>query len=251
MTMAIDNTSQPQLPRPGTPGARSPYTNSMPQSPGITSPGLPDYGALNDRALALKTQPYNRQDIRRAGGQAQTTGNATARAALARMAANGGNMGSGAAALVGGSLYGAAAMSGLDASRGMDLENRKSGIEGEERRAALMAQIAAMQQQATLSATSLNQNATNANRDFDYRIYADDRSMDLNERQQTLDQRERDRRATQDQWRFENEQRNYPMDPRNPYSPNSPMNPVSNYTPPGFNNSSNAAWAAQNPYRRF
>lgn len=251
--MAYPRTSASATPAaPGTPGSRPSYDPSrMPQAPGLPGPGLPDYDAARTRVRGLNTNLYTRQDMRRAGGQAQTAGNAQARAAMARMAASGGNMGSGAAALVGGSLYGAAAMAGLDASRGMDLENRRGQMEGEFRREGMMSAIDQAQQSAAIGSTSLNQNAANANRDFDYRAFADEQDRAYRDRRAAFEEAEIRRRAQQDDWRFRNEQQSWPYDPANPMNPRSPMNPASNYTMPGTNNSSSASWAARNPYRRF
>jgi hypothetical protein len=219
----------------------------MPQAPTLSGPGLPDYDQARNRARALNTSLYTKQDIRRAGGQAQTAGNAVARNQMAQYLSRGGSMGGGSAALVGGSLYGAAAMAGLDASRGMDLEERRGKMEGEFRREGILSSIDDAQSRAAIGTTQINQNAANANRDFDYRAYADNRDMDLRERSFSSDEAERRRRAQQDDWRFSNEQRYEPFNPANPYNPQSPISPFNNrtFSQPDVNNSSSASWSAR------
>lgn len=256
-----DASTQPRLARPigqtatapGTPQTRAPYSNTMPQSPGIVGPGLPDYEAARTRARALNTNLYSNQDIRRAGSTAQTRGNAVARNQMNQFLARGGSMGGGAAALLGGSLYGAAAMAGNDASRAADFDNRRGRMEGEFRREGILGSIDAAQQAAALGSTSLNQSAANANRNFDYDVYADDRRMSLDERRVASDEAERRRLAAQDDWRFQNEQRAYPYSPQNPYSPNSPMNPMNpsnaSFYPPGTSPYSRVPSPAYGPPR--
>lgn len=251
--LAIDPTSQPRLATPTTPGTPSRYPReNAPRVPTITSPGLPDYGAMNARAQQLNVNPYTRADIRRAGSRAATAGNAVARNQMNQFLARGGSMGSGAAALVGGGLYGAAAMAGLDAERGADLENRRAGIEGEFRRNELMAQIAAAQQAAALGATGLNQRAVESERNFDFNAYESDRDYGMRERQFASDEAERRRRADQDRWRFQNEQREYTMNqPIRDMNRATQFNEMRDAFAPQTNNSSNARWAADRSTFRY
>lgn len=251
--------SAPETPRlpgrttNGTPQSPNGYVNTQPGVPRVDSPGLPDYGAASTRVQGLETKPYTSADLRRIGSMAQGRGNAVARQQSAQFLARGGSMGGGAAALLGGSLYGAAAMGGLDAERGADLENRKAGIEGEFRKSDALTQIDALRQQAALAATALDQRAVESNRNFDYSVYADDRDMDLRERQQTRTETQQQIEFERGNWRFNNERNQYAFSPANPFNPNSPLNPrnpindpYAQYRNQPVNNSSNASWNARN-----
>lgn len=245
-TTDVQNPGTPRLPTRTTPGTPSTYPReTAPRLPGLPGPGLPDYAQMNTRAQQMNVTPYNQADIRRAGSRAATQGNAVARNQMAQFLARGGSLGSGAAALLGGGLYGAAAMAGLDAERGMDMENRKATIEGEFRRSDLLAQIAAMQQAAALGTTSLNQRAVESDRNFDFNAYASDRDYGMRERQFASDEAERRRRAEQDRWRFQNEQREYTMNqPIRDMNRATQFNEMRDAFAPQTNNSSNARWAA-------